>query len=113
MDRDETGEHAEGRGRDAGDLAEVVGRAARAYGVLEQRLESAGGVGSVVDLYDRVRTLLGGIDFAELDRVAEEIRRAIEVLLRMDSDVRKLNNLKILVHDEAERVASTRSGELG
>ena len=90
--------------RAAGDaeagLEGAARRAASAYAVLEQRLADAGGVARVADLYDRLRTGMELVEYAELDRVAAEIRAAIETLLEMDAAVRKLNNLKVLFDGE-------------
>lgn len=84
----------------SGGLAEAVRRASEAYRSLEVRLADVGGVAPVVALYDRIRGEVERLDYAELDRVAAEIRGALEALLGMDAAVRKLNNLKVLFERE-------------
>lgn len=84
----------------SGGLGEAVRRASEAYRSLEDRLADVGGVAPVVALYDRIRGEVERLDYAELDRVAAEIRGALEALLGMDAAVRKLNNLKVLFERE-------------
>jgi len=99
-------EHDDGRkGGPEAALAEAVQRAAGAYGDIDRRLGEAGGIVPVVGLYERIRSEIDRLDFAELDRVATEIRSAIERLLEMDAHVRKLNNLKLMIDRERERDA--------
>jgi hypothetical protein len=94
----------ESAGRVTGDveagLDGATRRAASAYAALEERLAGEGGVARVAELYDRLRAGMNLLDYAELDRVAAEIRSAIEMLLEMDAAVRKLNNLKVLFDKE-------------
>lgn len=94
----------------AGGLAEAVQRASGAYGALEERLAEVGGVAPVVALYDRIRGQVDRLEYAELDRVAAEIRGAIEALLCMDGAVRKLSNLK-LMFDREHRAGAGNDGE--
>lgn len=91
----------------AGSLDEAVRRATGAYRTLEDRLAEVGGVAPVVALYDRIRAEMERVDYAELDRVALEIRQAIEALLRMDVAVRKLSNLKVTFERERAREMET------
>jgi hypothetical protein len=99
-------EHSTSRGAGApgsiaeGELSDAVRRAGAAYRMLEEQLVEAGGIESVVALYDRIRAGMQRLDYAQLDRVASEIRAAIEALLRMDAAVRKLNNLKVMFDGE-------------
>lgn len=82
-------------------LDRALGRATEAFRALDERLAGAGGLAPVVALYDRVRDEVRSLEYADLDRVATEIRAAIEALLRMDAAVRKLNNLKVMFDREA------------
>jgi hypothetical protein len=81
-----------------------------AYRSLEDRLAEVGGIAPVVALYDRIREEMARLEYAELDRVAGEIRDAIEALLRMDAAVRKLNNLKVMF-DRERRAGGTDDGD--
>ena len=103
------GNHGDIVGRGSGDrecsdasrpLEQAIRDALDAYRGLDASLAEAGGIGPVVALYERIRTRLTGVEYAELDRVAGEIRGAVEQLLAMDAAVRKLNNLKLLFDRE-------------
>jgi hypothetical protein len=87
----------------AGGLDEAVRRASGAFRSLEDRLAEVGGIAPVVALYDRIRGEMDRLEYAELDRVAAEIRGAIDALLCMDAAVRKLNNLKVMFEGERAR----------
>lgn len=95
------GSGGRGPGHDGSGIGAAFERAAAAYRSLDARLAEAGGLGAVAALYDRVRAHVDAIDYGELDRVAAEVRRAIEVLLEMDAAVRKLNNLKLFFERHA------------
>lgn len=89
-------------------LEEAVRQAREAYRSVEERLVPVGGIEPVVALYDQVRAHLEAVDYADLDRVAAEIRAAVETLLRMDAAVRKLNNLKVLFDGERREEGAVR-----
>lgn len=94
----------------AAGLADAVRRASGAFGALEERLAEVGGVAPVVALYDRIREEMDRVEYAELDRVAADIRGAIDALLRMDAAVRKLSNLKLVFEREARAAAGADGG---
>jgi len=94
----------------AGDLGTAVRRASSAFRSLEDSLVEVGGITPVVALYDRIMGEMERLEFAELDRVATEIRDAIEALLRMDAAVRKLSNLKVMF-DRARSAGMVADGE--
>jgi hypothetical protein len=78
--------------------ADVRGQLERilaAYGEIDRRFGAAGGVGSVVALYEQLRRELDRVSFDELDRMTQEIKQIIDALLKMDYELRKVSNLKV------------------
>jgi hypothetical protein len=65
------------------------------YEEMDRRFVSAGGLGSLLNLYEQVRRELERVSFEELDRMALEIKTVIEALLKMDYELRKVHNLKL------------------
>ena len=65
------------------------------YEELDRRFISAGGLGSLLNLYEQVRRELERVSFDELDRMTLEIKTVIEALLKMDYELRKVHNLKL------------------
>jgi hypothetical protein len=66
-----------------------------AYEEMDRRFMSAGGLGSLLNLYEQVRRELERVSFEELDRMTLEIKAVIEALLKMDYELRKIHNLKL------------------
>ena len=65
------------------------------YEEMDRRFITAGGLGSLLDLYEQVRRELDRVSFEELDRMTLEIKAVIEALLKMDYELRKVHNLKL------------------
>lgn len=65
------------------------------YEEMDRRFMAAGGLGSLLNLYEQVRRELERVSFEELDRMTLEIKAVIEALLKMDYELRKVNNLKL------------------
>jgi hypothetical protein len=82
---------------DAATLREVLERVGRAWEGLDGSLAPSGGVARVLELYEQMRAGLERVAFDDLDRTAAEVKAAVDVLLTMDSDLRKLNNLKLQI----------------
>jgi hypothetical protein len=80
---------------DAATLREVLERVGRAGESLDGSLAPSGGVARVLELYEQMRAGLARVAFDDLDRTAAEVKAAVDALLTMDSDLRKLNNLKL------------------
>ena len=66
-----------------------------AYEEIDRRFMAAGGLGSLLNLYEQVRRELERVSFEELDRMTHEIKTVIEALLKMDYELRKVHNLKL------------------
>jgi len=65
------------------------------YEEMDRRFTAAGGLGSLLNLYEQVRRELERVSFEELDRMTLEIKTVIEALLKMDYELRKVHNLKL------------------
>ena len=65
------------------------------YEDMDRRFIAAGGLGSLLNLYEQVRRELDRVSFEELDRMTLEIKTVIEALLKMDYELRKVHNLKL------------------
>jgi len=65
------------------------------YEEIDRRFTAAGGLGTLLNLYEQVRRELERVSFEELDRMTVEIKTVIEALLKMDYELRKVHNLKL------------------
>ena len=65
------------------------------YEEIDRRFGQVGGLGSVVALYEQIRRELARVSYDELDRMTQEIKGIIDALLKMDYELRKVNNLKV------------------
>jgi hypothetical protein len=65
------------------------------YEEMDRRFTAAGGLASLLDLYDQVRRELERVSFEEIDRMTLEIKTVIEALLKVDYELRKIHNLKL------------------
>ena len=78
-----------------GTVRDALDRVLASYDEIDRRFAAAGGLGSIIDLYEQVRRELDRVSYEELDRMTSEIKRVIEALLKMDYELRKVNNLKL------------------
>ena len=76
-------------------VRERLDRIVSSYEELDKRFTAAGGLGSLLNLYEQVRRELERVSFEELDRMTLEIKAVIEALLKMDYELRKVHNLKL------------------
>jgi len=76
-------------------VRERLDRILSAYEEVDRRFTAAGGLGSLLNLYEQVRREIERVSFEELDRMALEIKAVIEALLKMDYELRKVHNLKL------------------
>ncbi len=65
------------------------------YEEIDRRFVQAGGLATVIGLYEQIRRELARVSYDELDRMTQEIKGVIDALLKMDYELRKVNNLKI------------------
>ena len=73
----------------------MLGRALESYGEIAERFGTFGGLERVFALYEQIRIELDRVQFGEIDATTQAIKAAIETLLKMDYELRKLNNLKL------------------
>jgi hypothetical protein len=77
-----------------------------AYEEIDRRFVAAGGLGSLLNLYEQVRRELERVSFEELDRMTLEIKAVIEALLKMDYELRKVHNLKLAFETRSPKPSS-------
>jgi len=77
------------------EIRELIDRILSSYDEMDRRFTAAGGLGSLLSLYEQVRRELERVSFEELDRMTLEIKTVIEALLKMDYELRKVHNLKL------------------
>ena len=77
------------------DVRGQLERIVAAYAEIDRRFVQAGGLASVVALYEQVRRELARVSYDELDRMTQDIKAVIDALLKMDYELRKVNNLKV------------------
>jgi hypothetical protein len=87
-------------------VRERLDRILSAYEEVDRRFTAAGGLGSVLNLYEQVRREIERVSFEELDRMALEIKAVIEALLKMDYELRKVHNLKLAFETRAPGTAA-------
>ena len=71
------------------------------YDDIDRRLGGAGGLPTLLDLYDKVRRELERVSFHEIDELTAEIKDIIEALLKMSYELRKVHNLKLIFEAKA------------
>ncbi len=65
------------------------------YQEMDRRFVAAGGLGSLLGLYEQVRAQLERVSYDELDRIAVEIKTVIDALLKMDYELRQIRTVKL------------------
>jgi hypothetical protein len=76
-------------------VREVLDRILTSYEDIDRRFSSAGGLGSLLNLYEQVRRELERVSYAEIDRMTGEIKGVIEALLKMDYELKRVHHLKL------------------
>ena len=79
----------------SGDVRGQLERVLATYAEIDRRFMQAGGLASVLALYEQIRHELARVSYDELDRMTQEIKAVIDALLKMDYELRKVNNLKV------------------
>jgi len=77
-------------------VREHFDRILASYEAIDERLSSAGGVGRLLGLFEEVKRELERVSDQEIARVTEEIKTVVESLLKVDYELRKVQNLKLL-----------------
>ncbi len=76
-------------------VREVLDRILTSYDDIDRRFSAAGGLGSLLNLYEQVRRELERVSYAEIDRMTGEIKGVIEALLKMDYELKRVHHLKL------------------
>ncbi len=79
----------------SGDVRGQLERVLSTYAEIDRRFLQAGGLASVLALYEQIRHELARVTYDELDRMTHEIKAVIDALLKMDYELRKVHNLKV------------------
>lgn len=93
----DTSDHAPG-------IRDVVQHVVASYEDLDRRFEQSGGLSALLGVYERIRQDLERTSHDELDRLSGEIKQLVELLLRMDYELRSIQELKRAL--DAGRAAS-------
>jgi hypothetical protein len=70
-----------------------------------------GGIGKLLGLFEDVKRELERVSDQELERVTGEIRQVVEGLLKVDYELRKVQNLKLLFEQRGSRDDDDLSGD--
>ena len=77
-------------------VREHLDRILSAYEDINGRFTGVGGVGKLLGLFEDVKRELDRVSDQELERVTGEIKQVVEGLLKIDYELRKVQNLKLL-----------------
>lgn len=95
-------------------VREHLERILASYDQIGTRFASMGGVTKVLGLLEDVRRELEHVSEHELERVTGDIKQVVESLLKVDYELRKIQNLKLLFEQRNThevRPSATTSGE--
>lgn len=92
-------------------VREHLDRILGAYEDMDERFSSVGGVGKLLGLFEEVKRELDRVSDQELERVTGEIKRVVEALLKIDYELRKVQNLKLLFEQREGGPASAHEPE--
>ena len=82
-------------GSSANGVRDILERVLSSYQEIDGRFASVGGLGRLLNLYEQLQHELERVSYEEIDRMTAEIRSVIEALLKMDYELRRVNNLKL------------------
>jgi hypothetical protein len=77
-------------------VREHLERILSSYEDIDTRFSGVGGVGKLLGLFEDVKRELERVSEQELDRITGEIKNVVEALLKVDYELRKVQNLKLL-----------------
>jgi len=88
-------------------VREHLDRILSAYEDISGRFSAAGGISELLGLFEEVKRELERVSDQELERVTGEIKAVVEDLLKVDYELRKVQNLKLLFEQRKPSVGST------
>ncbi len=77
-------------------VREHLERILASYEEINGRFSGVGGVDKLLGLFEEVKRELDRVSEQELERVTDEIKGVVEGLLKVDYELRKVQNLKLL-----------------
>jgi len=77
-------------------VREHLDRILTSYDDISGRFTAVGGIGKLLGLFEEVKRELERVSDQELQRVTGEIKTVVEELLKVDYELRKVQNLKLL-----------------
>jgi hypothetical protein len=88
-------------------VRDILDRVLASYEEIDGRFAAAGGLGRLLTLYEQLQREVERVSYEEIDRMTAEIRTVIEALLKMDYELRRVNNLKLAFDARQAGVPST------
>ncbi len=76
-------------------VRDILDRVLSSYEEIDGRFTAVGGLGRLLNVYEQLQRELERVSYEEIDRMTAEIRTVIEALLKMDYELRRVNNLKL------------------
>ena len=94
------------------DVRKSFDRVLASYESISARFSDIGGIGKLLGVVEEAKRQLDRVSDVELQRVADQIKDVVEELLRVDYELRKIQNLKLLFDQRGDRSAGeTDEGE--
>jgi hypothetical protein len=88
-------------------VREHLERILASYEEINRRFTEVGGIGKLLGLFEDVKRELERVSDQELDRVTGEIKSVVEDLLKVDYEMRKVQNLKLLFEQRRGEAGSS------
>jgi hypothetical protein len=92
-------------------VREHLERILASYEDINVRFSGIGGIGKLLGLFEDVKRELERVSDQELERVTDEIRQVVEGLLKVDYELRKVQNLKLLFEQRSAASAEDSAEE--
>ena len=89
-------EHYDGGSAVTENVREHLDRILASYDDIDGRFSGVGGVAKLLGLFEDIKRQLDRVSEQELERVTGEIKQVVEGLLKVDYELRKVQNLKLL-----------------
>jgi len=83
-------------------VREHLERILASYEDINRRFTEVGGIAKLLGLFEDVKRELERVSDQELERVTGEIKSVVEDLLKVDYELRKVQNLKLLFDQRRE-----------
>jgi len=79
------------------EMREAIERILSAHEEVDKRFSLFGGIGNLVSMYEQIKYELERVSLQEIDGLCSEVKQAIESLMRIDSECRKVRKLKLVL----------------